>query len=165
VSPIIYFKSYSKFFFILGSRNLKDELHKVGALQTHSASVHSTKHMTKKKKGGGGAGKGCSGSSDELEDVTPRNNKKLLNVHVKHEFPMKDLSIDPKLPLSDLSSASKDVKATTGLSSLDRLAKQRETLNQLLDMTAEESNEWKDIKTKIKANLYRQLELLEDEEL
>ena len=66
---------------------------------------------------------------------------------MKHEFPLKDLGTERILPLSETSSSSNGGK-TTGLFSLERLAKQRETLNQLLDMTAEESTEWKEIKTR-----------------
>ena len=146
LSKLFYFK------LIIGSRNLKEQLHKVGALQTTSASFHSNKH---KKKKGPGAGK--EDSSDDCEDITPRG-KKHVQVLVKHEFPLKDIvneKMTPSSSLERLSSSSSNGGKTTGLSSLERLAKQRETLNQLLDMTAEDSTEWNEIKTKIKANLYR----------
>ena len=50
------------------------------------------------------------------------------------------------------------------MSELDKLASQRDTLNQLPLMTTEDSTEWSQLKTKIKANLYRELSLLEDDE-
>ena len=50
------------------------------------------------------------------------------------------------------------------MSELEKLSRQRDTLNQLLLLTTEDSAEWKDLKNKIKANLYRELDLLEDAE-
>ena len=51
------------------------------------------------------------------------------------------------------------------MNNLEKLARQRDTLNQLLLLTTEESNEWKDLKTRIKANLYRELAFLENRDV
>ena len=134
-------------------------------MQSHASSLYSSGKSSKKKKIG--AGKSCESDSDDSVTEIPHKGKKSFSVHVKHEFPNTE-GKETTQPASDssISSAVKQISfAGTGLSDLERLAKQRETLNQLLELTTEDSTEWNSLKTKIKANLYRQLSLLEDEEV
>ena len=141
---------------IIGSKNLKDELQQIGALQTHASNLHTS---VKKKKNKLGAGKNVdSEDSDEIE-VVGHKGKKALKVHVKHEFPPKETSQST----SESSLSTKSI-GISGMSELEKLSRQRDTLNQLLLLTTEDSAEWKDLKNKIKANLYRELDLLEDAE-
>ena len=122
-----------------------------------SSNLHSSVHKTRKSRKIR-AGKGGSSSDDDDLEILEHKGKKSLKVLVKHEFPLKES------PITSESSLTSAVKGINVMSEFDKLARQRDTLNQLLLMTTEDSSEWKMIKTKIKANLYRELSLLEEDE-
>ena len=144
---------------LIGSKNLKDELQQIGALQTHASNLHTS---VKKKKKKLGAGKNVDSEDIDEIEVVGHKGKKALKVHVKHEFPPKDTS-QSSLSTSETSLSTKSI-GISGMSELEKLSRQRDTLNQLLLLTTEDTAEWKDLKNKIKANLYRELDLLEDAE-